>query len=116
MGPIDVLPGLILLAFWIPSVTPDSDGYSFRFPGRSYIEYHPHWTNFTKWGFAFTFRTHKANTFLFLHEFLPEEKEKPLQASIGVRLKKGHLCVTHTYMDDIQETIAGKGEIIYSFL
>ena len=76
--------------------------------GESWIQYKPTWSNTQQPRFDFSFRTKRANSFVFSMNFAPMGDELTLWGS----LKKGELHVTLNAGGDEFTLKAGKGKCI----
>ncbi len=121
-----LLDTVLLVAMATLGVTEDNDddgpttsidgGFTFRTPGKSYVEYAPEFELGNSWRLELEFRTQKANTFL-VHHMLSVVGEHPaLLQEVWIKLRKGHLDVSHDIDGQIEQVALGRGQYILCYI
>ena len=99
---------VIILAALLPLT--DCQTYTLKASGKSYLEYHTQWQELDQWGIQFSFRTKRANTFLFHLSFIELEGEN-FSYELELFLKRGELHVRHIFNNYQEEITVAKGEL-----
>ena len=114
MGPMKAPTWLAGICLWIilckseasdPVEFKPGSIYTFRQPGKAFVEYTPKWSNRQRWGIGFSFRTHKANTMLVQNSFVLDAAK----VDLWITLQKGQLNVRHVFNEDSLSISCGKG-------